>query len=539
MTMLRQPALRIAATVGPWMCLCMLNAGCMGLPGRDHQDPAAPTAQTGGAPGTEAAPASGRTSYEVAAGETPATEPGQPVRTVAYQPSAAQGRAAMLGNPRIGPNSELTWSIRDLPGAPSSLVGGRGTVDRDGRLDLGGFGSIIVGGLTPAEAVIAIEDHVKLVVANGGRRIDAPMNVPPPVQAPAAAPRETVATMTPAAPAKAAWGPVGSKPRAEVMAAASPRTFEPPMAMKPKPDAGIRQVGFQQVASAPPMPPGAKPAAPAASPVGPQLGQPPAEDPLPAPRTVPGDEHLTPIPVEGGPVDTMPAPRELAMASLPPYVLDPPDVLLVESTQGLRDQPIRGQHLIRPDGTISLGIYGSVHVAGMTIEHARAAVAVVLAQRIKDFDPRNLFVDVLSYNSKVYYVITDGGGYGEQVYRVPVTGSETVLDAISQINGLPPVASKRRIWIARRTPGDNGPQVYPVNWRAITQEGISTTNYQVLPGDRIYVQADCLMRIDAALAKFLSPIQRILGTTLLGASTVNTIGGSGSGAGVAGTFIAR
>ena len=144
-----------------------------------------------------------------------------------------------------------------------------------------------------------------------------------------------------------------------------------------------------------------------------------------------------------------------------------------------------------------------------------------------------------SYNSKVYYVITDGGGYGEQVYRVPVTGSETVLDAISQINGLPPVASKRRIWIARRNPGDAGPQVYPVNWHAITQEGISTTNYQVLPGDRIYVQADCLMRIDAALAKFLSPIQRILGTTLLGGATVNTIGGAGSGAGVAGTFIAR
>ena len=195
----------------------------------------------------------------------------------------------------------------------------------------------------------------------------------------------------------------------------------------------------------------------------------------------------------------------------------------MESTQGLRDQPIRGQHLIRPDGTISLGIYGSVHVAGLTIEQARMAIAAVLGLRIKDFDPRNLYVDVLSYNSKVYYVITDGGGYGEQVYRVPVTGSETVLDAISQINGLPPVASKRRIWLARRTPGDGGGpgQTYPVDWRAITQQGLSATNYQVLPGDRIYVKADCLMAIDAALAKFLSPVQRILGTTLLGGATVN------------------
>ena len=235
----------------------------------------------------------------------------------------------------------------------------------------------------------------------------------------------------------------------------------------------------------------------------------------------------------------MTVPRELSMASLPPYVLDPPDVLAVESTQGLRDQPIRGQHLIRPDGTISLGIYGSVHVAGMTLEQAHAVIAQLLSQRIKDFDPRNLSVDVLSYNSKVYYVITDGGGYGEQVYRVPVTGSETVLDAISQINGLPPVASKRKIWVARRTPGDGGPvQVYPVDWRGITQKGISATNYQVLPGDRIYVQADCLMRIDAALAKFLSPVQRILGTTLLGGATVSTVGG-GAGSGLGSSFIAR
>ena len=45
-------------------------------------------------------------------------------------------------------------------------------------------------------------------------------------------------------------------------------------------------------------------------------------------------------------------------------------------------------------------------------------------------------------NSKVYYIITDGAGSGEQVFRFPVTGSETVLDAISQIGGLPPVSSK-------------------------------------------------------------------------------------------------
>ena len=45
-------------------------------------------------------------------------------------------------------------------------------------------------------------------------------------------------------------------------------------------------------------------------------------------------------------------------------------------------------------------------------------------------------MDVLAYNSKVYYVITDGGGAGEQVYRIPSNGNETVLDAIAAIEGI-------------------------------------------------------------------------------------------------------
>ena len=100
---------------------------------------------------------------------------------------------------------------------------------------------------------------------------------------------------------------------------------------------------------------------------------------------------------------------------------------------------------------------------------------------------------MLAYNSKVYYVITDGGGYGEQVYPIPVTGNETVLDAIAKINGLPAVSSKKRVWIARATPGCTNPNILPVDWCGITKKGFAATNYQVFPNDRIYVgirQAD-------------------------------------------------
>jgi polysaccharide export outer membrane protein len=271
----------------------------------------------------------------------------------------------------------------------------------------------------------------------------------------------------------------------------------------------------------------------------------------------------------GFPVAPPPVPREFAKRALSPYVIEPPDVLLVQGTAAitLPTQPLAGQHLVRPDGSIGLGIYGSVFVAGMTLDQAATAIASVLQQSFKQApepeapkgddkdEKKNLMneirdqykrvkaltveqikmelqVDVLAYNSKFYYVITDGGGFGEQVYPIPITGNETVLDALSKINGLPPVASKKNIWVARATKDCHNPTILPVDWCGIAQRGCAATNYQIFPGDRVYVKADGLIRADSFLAKFLSPVQRVLGTTLLGSSTVNSIkSGSNTGAG--------
>jgi polysaccharide export outer membrane protein len=234
--------------------------------------------------------------------------------------------------------------------------------------------------------------------------------------------------------------------------------------------------------------------------------------------------------VVGAPIGA-PVPREGAKVSLPPYVIEPPDILLIESTQKIPDQPVRGQHLVRPDGTVSLGIYGSAYVAGMTIDQAKESIGRTLATRIKDFDLRNLNVDILAYNSKFYYVITDGAGYGEQVIRMPITGSETVLDGISQIFGLSAVSSKRRIWVARRTADGTTDQVLPVDWCGVAQRGSTSTNYQIMPGDRIYVDSKRWVKFDTGLGRFLSPFERVLGITLLGSETVNSISGRTTGTG--------
>ena len=122
-------------------------------------------------------------------------------------------------------------------------------------------------------------------------------------------------------------------------------------------------------------------------------------------------------------------------------------------------------------------------------------------------------------------MITEGGGLGDGVTRFPITGNETVLDAIANINGLTQVSSKK-IWIARPTPHCNQTQVLPVDWRAVAATGVTSSNYQIMPGDRIFVAEDRMVAFDTRLAKFLAPLERAAGFTLLGAGTATRLSGS-------------
>lgn len=292
---------------------------------------------------------------------------------------------------------------------------------------------------------------------------------------------------------------------------------------------------------------------------------------------------------------TLPAPgsvpTELNPVTLPEYVIEPPDVLVIEArikevqvperlknlrkwTKSKKDDdgkaftaeqlqkfeeekkeleaepvvytgqtlpldynPIQNQFQVRPDGTVYLGAYGTVQVAGLTTNQARLAIRSVLAKQINyaeggTVEDRILvLVDVVQYNSKTYYVITDGAGAGERMAEFPITGKEFVSTAIARIGGLPEEASKRNIWVARRTPQLNEEQILPVDWVGITQWGVTSTNYQLFPGDRVYVKAQRIVTIDRTLGKFLNPVERLFGVTLLGTQTVNQINGRGFGFG--------
>ena len=192
----------------------------------------------------------------------------------------------------------------------------------------------------------------------------------------------------------------------------------------------------------------------------------------------------------------------------------------VSLLQSAGAQQITGQHLVGPDGRVNLGTYGSVQVAGMTLEEVREAVETKLSEKLEQPE---VFVDVLAYNSKVYYVVTEGAGFGDNVARLPITGNETVLDAVASLGGLSQLSSKK-IWIARPAPNGVGcEQVLPVNWTDITKGASTATNYQLLEGDRLFIAENKYARFSAVVGNTLQPFERIFGAISLTTSTLNRI----------------
>jgi polysaccharide export outer membrane protein len=195
-------------------------------------------------------------------------------------------------------------------------------------------------------------------------------------------------------------------------------------------------------------------------------------------------------------------------------VLQKPEVS-VQLARTAGTAPLTGEFLVGPDGAVNLRQYGVLHVAGKTVTEIRLDLQKHLAQY---FDTPEVSVDVRQFNSKVFYVITEGAGMGDNVRRVPSTGNDTVLDALSAINGLSQVSSAR-VWIARPAPGGFGcEQILPVDYEAIAKGGSTATNYQIMPGDRVFIAEDNLVAFNSYVSKLTAPVERLLGIASLSTS---------------------
>ena len=194
-------------------------------------------------------------------------------------------------------------------------------------------------------------------------------------------------------------------------------------------------------------------------------------------------------------------------------MVEPPDLLQVEVLDALPGRPISGERLVRPDGKISLGWYGELYVAGKTVRQIKADIVIHLRKFLCDeqlglvlyetevdapvkdpktgepklIDPREsdrVFVDVLAYNSKNYYIEGEVRSPG----HLPVTGQERILDAIDFADGLTPEADHEQVFLYRQTPARGAVQTLKIDIDQIMLGDDMSTNYQLLAGDKLVVR---------------------------------------------------
>ena len=138
-------------------------------------------------------------------------------------------------------------------------------------------------------------------------------------------------------------------------------------------------------------------------------------------------------------------------------------------------------------------------------------------------DTVRVFVDVVSFNSTVYYVQGDVGTPG----RLPFTGKETVLDAMIYAGGLVPTAEPTDVHLYRPARGDKPAKDFPIDFTAI-QKGESKANLQIFPNDRLIVGRNPIVKKTIDMDRASAPINTVLNSALMYSFAVRSLG-AGSG----------
>ncbi len=182
-------------------------------------------------------------------------------------------------------------------------------------------------------------------------------------------------------------------------------------------------------------------------------------------------------------------PRELHLR--PDYIIDPPDILLVDvqaggSEQSLADEAC-GERLVNPDGRIDLGeTLGSVEVGGSRLDEAPARILDVIRAVLPNAEVE---VSVFAQNSKVYYVILEGGKDGDLAARFPVVGDETIKDVLDQVRDMVPEEplEQKHLWVARpQAGGQHSDTILPIDLSE-SPDGGELADCPIEPGDRLFV----------------------------------------------------
>lgn len=144
-----------------------------------------------------------------------------------------------------------------------------------------------------------------------------------------------------------------------------------------------------------------------------------------------------------------------------------------------REEVLRGEVRVLPDGSITFPLVGRVEVAGLTTVQAEQRIAA----RLKQYIPEAVVsVVVTGIEGSRVYVIGKVQRPGPVLLTTPDT---TVLQVLSQAGGLDRFADGNAIRVLRDTP--RGPEVLPVQYNDLMRGAALNSNVRLLPGDTILV----------------------------------------------------
>jgi polysaccharide export outer membrane protein len=169
----------------------------------------------------------------------------------------------------------------------------------------------------------------------------------------------------------------------------------------------------------------------------------------------------------------------------------------------VRPEPeIARQVTVRPDGRISFDLIGDLAVQGKTVDEVRREVTARMAEFIVHPD---VIVILSQSNSRKYFMfgeIRRPGSY-------PLIGHVSALQALASAGGPTRFSNLDEARLVRPTEGQS--LTYSVDFEEITKRGDATTDYELQPGDIVYVPPNIFARIGYALGVVLFPFQQIVG----------------------------
>ena len=232
--------------------------------------------------------------------------------------------------------------------------------------------------------------------------------------------------------------------------------------------------------------------------------------------------------------------KELQLTPLDSLLVDVGDTVSVEPVSFDATIRLPGDQTVKPDGHISLGEFGPWLASGKSVQQLQIEIQSVVdsaissrleqefsvQQRRVELDDQELSLDadedeeedvlekesrrlalereareafdvdrekqlrqnrisvrLTNWDSKKIYVLGEVNSPGSFVYQ----GNETVLDAIIEAGGIGSKANHHAIIVSRPSDCGDCRTVMKICYDQIVQLGDASTNYQLRPGDRVYV----------------------------------------------------